>query len=214
MVHSTSLRHRTRSIGTGGTRGQPELRPMPLFATGIGGRGANNDQVLARGAHVGDRICLFEPTRFGCETIAAGNEHLTLTSQPTWQPSIQVTPVTSVTLNVTVSGVPSGATGLRAVLYPLDDDPLPPAITLNSVGSGVYSDTFSLAYPLQGAYIHLPWHGAGAGSCFCPTSRAWATPVAHNVHPSARAGNSIPEQNRLPGRNNEAPRRRSASYEL
>ena len=116
---------------------------------------ANSDQVLARGARVGDRLCLFEPTRFGCETIAAGNERLTLTSQPAWQPSIQVTPVTSVTLDVTVSGVPPGATGLRADLYPLDDDPHPPTITLTAMGSGVYSGTFTLAYPLQGAYIHL-----------------------------------------------------------
>ena len=144
---------------------------------------ANNDQVLARGALVGDKLCLFEPTaaRFGCEIIRAEREFLTLTTQPTWHPDIEVTPTTSVTLEVTVRGVPSGTTGLRADLYPMDDDPQPPAITLrstgtpgrarsttpqwtspqppaitlNSTGDGVYIGTFTLAYALQGAYIHL-----------------------------------------------------------
>ena len=118
---------------------------------------ANNDQVLARGARVGDKLCLFEPTaaRFGCETITAGREQLTLHQRPAWQPGIQITPVTSVTLAVTVTGVPSDGLGLRAELYPLDDDPLPPPITLSAVGNGIYGGTFTLAYPLQGAYVHL-----------------------------------------------------------
>ncbi len=118
---------------------------------------ANNDQVLARGARVGDRLCLFEPTaaRFGCETIAAGNEQVPLTSRPDWQPDIQVTPVTSRTLEVRVTGVPTDGLGLRAALYPLDDDPLPTPITLSAAGGGVYTGTFTLAYPLLGAYIHL-----------------------------------------------------------
>ena len=116
---------------------------------------ATNDQVLARGARVGDRLCLFEPTRFGCETIQAGNERLTLTNTPAWHPDIQITPVTSKTLEVTVSGVPTGTVGLRADLYPLDDDPLPTPVTLNTAGGGVYSGTFTLAYALRGAYIHL-----------------------------------------------------------
>ncbi len=118
---------------------------------------ATNDQVLARGARDGDRLCLFEPTvaRFGCATIQAGNEKLTLNTQPAWRPDIQLTPVTSVTLEVSVTGVPAGAPGLRAALYPLDDDPLPTPITLTADGSGGYRGTFALAYPLQGAYLHL-----------------------------------------------------------
>ena len=118
---------------------------------------ANNDQVLARGTRVGDRLCLFEPTaaRFGCETIAVGNEQLPLTSRPDWEPDIQVTPVTSRTLTVQVTGVPTDALGLRADLCPLDDDPIPTPITLSSAGSGVYTGTFVLDYPLPGAYVHI-----------------------------------------------------------
>ena len=118
---------------------------------------ATNDQVLARGARVGDKLCLFEPTaaRFGCETISVGREQLTLQQRPAWQPAIQITPVTSVTLAVTVTGVPSDGLGLRAELYPLDDDPLPPPITLSAAGNGVYGGNFTLDYPLQGAYVHL-----------------------------------------------------------
>ena len=118
---------------------------------------AVNDQVLARGAHLGDRLCLFEPTavRFGCETIRAGDEQLMLTSRPDWQPDIQVTPVTSMTLAVTVNGVPAGGPGLRGELFPLDDDPQPAPITLTAMADGSYQGTFALVNPLQGAYVHL-----------------------------------------------------------
>jgi hypothetical protein len=118
---------------------------------------ANTDQLLARGARVGDRICLFEPlmAHFGCETISTGDEVLTLRSQPTWQPDIQVTPVTSTTLDIQVTGVPLNAPGLRAELYPLDDDARPLPITLNLASNGVYQGAFKLGYPLAGAYIHL-----------------------------------------------------------
>ena len=118
---------------------------------------ATNDQVVARGARVGDRLCLFEPTatRFGCTTIQAGNEQLRLTSQPLWQPDLQVTPITSVTLEVAVTGVPAGASGFRAALYPLDDDPLPTPITLSPMADGSYQGRFTLVNPLQGAYVHV-----------------------------------------------------------
>lgn len=54
-----------------------------------------------------------------------------------------------------VTGVPTDALGLRADLYPLDDDPIPTPITLNSAGGGVYTGTFMLDYPLPGAYVHI-----------------------------------------------------------
>ena len=118
---------------------------------------ANNDQVQARGARIGDRLCLFEPTtaRFGCETITAGREYLTLNQRPTWQPDIQITPVTSRTLEVRVTGVPPGTNNLIGNLYPLDDDPLTTPATIANDGSGTYRGTFTLKYPLPGAYIHL-----------------------------------------------------------
>ena len=118
---------------------------------------ANNDQVLARGARVGDKICLFEPTaaRFGCETIRAGREQLTLHHRPAWQPDIQVTPVNSITLDVMVTGLPPGTNVLTATLYPLNDDPQPDPATISDAGSGIYRGTFTLKYPLPNAYIHL-----------------------------------------------------------
>ncbi len=118
---------------------------------------AINDQVLARGARVGDRLCLFEPTaaRFGCERIREGDERLELRTRPAWQPQIRLTPITSRTLELQVAQVPSGVSELRATLYPLDDDLPPPPISLTVEAPGVYSGHFQLSYPLPGAYIHL-----------------------------------------------------------
>jgi len=118
---------------------------------------ASNDQVLARGARVGDKICLFESTvaRFGCETISAGREQLTLHYRPTWQPDIQVTPVNSTTLDVTVMGLPLDTNVLTATLYPLNDDLRPALVTISDAGNGIYRGTFILKYPLPNAYIHM-----------------------------------------------------------
>ena len=123
---------------------------MPLGRT-------NNDQVLARGARAGDKLCLFEPVaaRFGCEVIQAGREQLTLHTRSAWQPDIQVTPITSRTLDVTLTGLPAGTQALTATLYPLDDDQQPASTSISDAGGGVYRGTFTLNYPLPGAYIHL-----------------------------------------------------------
>jgi subtilisin-like proprotein convertase family protein len=135
------------------SHGEPSSDYTQVVALGR----ANNDQILACGARVGDRLCLFEPiaARFGCETIQAGREHLALHTRPEWQPDIQITPVTSTTLEVAVTGVPAGTAPLSAALYPLNDDPLPAPITLSNDGSGVYRGRFTLAYALFGAYIHM-----------------------------------------------------------
>ena len=118
---------------------------------------ANNDQVLARGARVGDKLCLFEPVaaRFGCEIISAGREQLALHTRAAWQPDIQVTPITSRTLDVTLTGLPAGTQALTATLYPLDDDRQPASTSISDAGGGVYRGTFTLEYPLPGAYIHV-----------------------------------------------------------
>ncbi|HTP08482.1 MAG TPA: hypothetical protein VMP08_09535 [Anaerolineae bacterium] len=81
------------------------------------------DQVNARGARLGDRLCVYEvgALRLGCETIVAGNEELALVSQPDWNPGIFVSPNNSSTidLSVDIASLPPAAT-LYARLYPID----------------------------------------------------------------------------------------------
>lgn len=82
---------------------------------------ATIDQVLARGAFVGDRLCVFEPAtaRSGCEVIRPGDEQLALVARPDWQPVVDISPVTSRTIHVEVSQAAPGLT-LVAQLYPAD----------------------------------------------------------------------------------------------
>ncbi|MEM8534679.1 MAG: VCBS repeat-containing protein [Chloroflexota bacterium] len=62
-----------------------------------------HDQILARGAHIGDRLCIYDldVQRLGCQTITADQRELPL-DHPTWQPDIRLTPVTSTTLEIEV----------------------------------------------------------------------------------------------------------------
>jgi subtilisin-like proprotein convertase family protein len=69
------------------------------------GRPVRN-QIVARGAEPGDQICLYEPTapRYGCANIYSGSESLTLydATESTWPFDVQITPVTTDTIQVTV----------------------------------------------------------------------------------------------------------------
>ncbi|HYF63138.1 MAG TPA: VCBS repeat-containing protein [Herpetosiphonaceae bacterium] len=79
------------------------------------------DQITARGARIGDRLCLYDAAagRTGCETIQAQDEHLTINAPAQWQPEVVVSPVTSTTLKIRVSNIPSGL-ALRARVFPSD----------------------------------------------------------------------------------------------
>ena len=115
------------------------------------------DQVNARGARVGDRLCVYDVRgqRVGCETITLGDEELALVSQPDWTPDILVSPVTSRTINlfVTLAGAPPAAT-LHARLYPTDGPATAP-ITLTLTAGASYSGTFLLEEPAPQGYVQV-----------------------------------------------------------
>ncbi len=87
------------------------------------------DQVHARGAAVDDRLCVYAPEAgkdnaplIGCKTIAQGDSlQLVMHERHGWQPDIRITPVTSSTIEVSVTGIDAdllmGKT-LKAELYP------------------------------------------------------------------------------------------------
>jgi hypothetical protein len=110
--------------------------------------------VTTRGARVGDRLCVFDlaAQRSGCETITPGDDQLVLLSQPTWQPDISMTPVTSRTLAITVTNVPANLS-LSARLYSADGT-TSPTVTLSLAGSQ-YSGTFDLLEPSLEGFIHV-----------------------------------------------------------
>ncbi len=78
----------------------------------LGSPVGGQNRVLARGAQPGDRLCIFDRPRgqYGCEVIEVGDERLGLKKNKSWTPLVQLSPVTSQTLNVEVGGLPATLT--------------------------------------------------------------------------------------------------------
>jgi len=112
------------------------------------------DQVLARGARLGDRLCVYELSdqRLGCEVIESGDSQLNLVSQPDWQPEIVISPVTSRTLTVSVRNVAPGLS-LYARIFPADD-PAQTAISLIPTVDG-YTGTLTLEEPSADGHVQV-----------------------------------------------------------
>ncbi|NNJ09744.1 VCBS repeat-containing protein [Chloroflexales bacterium ZM16-3] len=103
----------------------------------------NVDQMLARGARAGDAVCVYEldQQRQGCVTVAANYQQLALITRSDWQPDMQITPVTSTTLQLLVTGVPTGL-DLRAQLFPSSDSARP-AVQLSAFSAGYHANLTS-----------------------------------------------------------------------
>jgi hypothetical protein len=117
---------------------------------------ASQSQLTVRGAHIGDRLCVFDQAQasLGCAALAASIQPLMIAPRPDWQPDVIVTPVTSRTLTLEVPqdgvGTPAPAT-LRARLFPADSAQAPTSVDLALVGD-TYRGTLTLAEPvLEGA---------------------------------------------------------------
>jgi hypothetical protein len=152
-----------------GSRYQPSARARGFLFQGARlaelGR-PTLDQVNARGAREGDRVCLYDQPadHAGCATIRAGNERLTVEPVANWQPEIVVTAVTSATVDVLVTNVavPAGQT-LQARLFPAECDARP-ALALSAVPGGYkgrLSVPLSCAPALEG---HVQVHLEGAAA--------------------------------------------------
>jgi hypothetical protein len=129
------------------------------------------DYVRAPGAAVGDRLCVYDlaavkedgqrDPRLGCETISPGDEQLELKPQPGWQPELLITPVTSRTIEISVTGAISPtAQSMRAELFPsyvAPGSPVSYPITLTLASADDYTGTFHLDTddPSFDGYIHV-----------------------------------------------------------
>ncbi len=111
----------------------------------LGAPSGGQNRVAARGALLGDRLCVFDPAyaQFGCEDIALGDDTLTLRQDTSWNPVVSLTPVTSTTLNLAVS-LPDSLTPyhLYARLFP--DYGLPYAPVQLALDGSSYSATLQL----------------------------------------------------------------------
>jgi hypothetical protein len=117
-------------------------------------------QVLARGAHVGDRLCVYElaASRLGCQTISAGATSLSLAAG--WQPDITITPQSSTAITVSVAFTNTLLVGqvVRAQLYPADG--AASAVTTLKGTNNEYAATLTLGQPTLAGQIHIWVDGA------------------------------------------------------
>jgi hypothetical protein len=74
--------------------------------------------------------------------VVFGNDQLSLTYDPSWNPVLQVSPVNSTTLQLTVSNVPTTGLTLKARLFP--DGYYATGTTTLGLAGNVYTGTFSL----------------------------------------------------------------------
>ncbi len=124
------------------------------FVLDLGGPIGGQNRIKAFGAQPGDRLCVFDPPQlqFGCEVIEAGDERLTMRKDPTWAPVIQISPVSSTTFKIDVSGIGSGAT-IKARIFPEFGFGFAEE-TLNQVGDD-YTANLKLDYPSLSGHIQI-----------------------------------------------------------
>jgi hypothetical protein len=116
------------------------------YVIDLGNATGGQNRLVAQGIRPGDRLCIFDTSRqhYGCETVETGDDRLFLEYDPTWTPVIQMSPVTSATMDLLVSNLPSGLE-VRAQLYP-QDSYAEEVLTLTEA-NGVYSGTIVLDTP-------------------------------------------------------------------
>ncbi|MCB0164285.1 MAG: VCBS repeat-containing protein [Anaerolineae bacterium] len=123
------------------------------LGTPVGGQ----NRVLARGATIGDRLCVFDQAKnqFGCEVITPGDERLQLKVDDTWQPVITISPETSTTYRLAIDGVGSPNLDLRARIYPELGEAFTATLPFSSDPQGHYTTVLTLPYPVLRGHLQL-----------------------------------------------------------
>lgn len=178
----------------------PELTDDYVLALGS----PVGDQMHARGAEPGDRLCVFDrqrsPVRIGCATVTEFEGTFQMVPVPDWQPQIEVSPVTTDTLAITVTQSIDGSlfaqvmpthglsttfpiTSTVAELLPVPGEP------------DTYARTVQLAYPALQAFVRVWEQGTNPpreamteyvlGDGWGPNRRNWG-PNRRNWGPNRR----------------------------
>ncbi len=126
----------------------------------------NSTIVRVTGAEIGDRLCVYDVNdhaetgesprnQFSCEVLAAGDDSLYMTKQPTWRPEVSLRQVGPQQVQIVVTSTLPGPAGtqLKARLYPEHQTALAPVV-LPRTGN-VFSTTVSLAQPVSALYVQV-----------------------------------------------------------
>ena len=115
--------------------------------------------ITLNNAQLGDRFCLFDISpegsrrQFGCEVIEFDDNTLTLRKDENWAPVIQLSPVTSNTIDISVTQTVAAGTQLQATIYPEDQNM---ATTIDLVSQGdTHTGTFVSPIPATSAYVSV-----------------------------------------------------------
>ncbi|MCA0352066.1 MAG: VCBS repeat-containing protein [Chloroflexi bacterium] len=114
----------------------------------------NQNRILGRGAQPGDRFCLFDrgTQHFGCEVLSIDDQYITLKHDAAWKPLVTLSPVTSTTLKLQVTGIQPGLS-LQARLFP-DDGSAGSPVLLEHFGDG-YRGSLVSQYPSMSGHIQV-----------------------------------------------------------
>lgn len=149
------------------------------------------DQIKAWGASPGYRLCLFDPVQqqSGCKTLTSNDSELTLHPDKDWRPDILVSPISTSTLQINVTGVVAGLK-LHARLQPADAISTTDEITLTQLDlANEYTGEFyNLPNHTREAYIHL-WEGDQLTDASLQTVTDFAIGGSPNPDPVATTPN-------------------------
>jgi hypothetical protein len=121
----------------------------------------NLDQIFARGAEAGDRLCVYDQraagAEIGCAIVDDSVETLAVATFTGWAPDLRVTPVTTRSLTISIPrasvGTPAPA-ALRARVIPADGESPPQEFPLE-LQNGAYTRTFSFAELMVEAAVQV-----------------------------------------------------------
>ncbi len=153
--------------------------------------------ITLNNAQVGERFCLFDVStsesrrQFGCELIAANDNVLTLRKDVNWAPVIQISPITTQTIAISVTQSVEPGLTLAATIYPEDENT---ATSISLVSNGDrHTGVFNSPIPATSAYISVNvvegyteenprrevmiGYGVGGSGAFGPASRLSGVPV-------------------------------------
>lgn len=124
--------------------------------------------ITLNGAGAGDRFCLFDISsngisrrQFGCKLVAVGDNSLTMKKNLSWAPMVELSPVTSHTVVISVTQAVEVGQTLGAVLYPEDQNQATP---INLIRNGdLHTGTFLSPIPATGAYVSIHVNEAATG---------------------------------------------------